>query len=143
VRGVKPLCEFVSYGRVAGPDNPSLLDQPSRSIGRSIGRALGRVGKEIGNVDLIEINEAFATVGIASLRHMGITGWNVNVNGGAIALGKPIGNRLALTLMHELNRRDGGMGAAALCGDGGQGDAQIVGTVQKFCSQTRRIRRIS
>ena len=127
-RGVKPLGEFVSYGMVAGPDNASLLHQPSRSIMR----ALERAGKKIGDVDLFEINEAFAAVGIASMRDLGITDEIVNVNGGAIALGHPIGmsgNRLALTLLHELNRRGGGIGAAALCGGGGQGDALIVRTV--------------
>jgi len=127
-RGVKPLGEFVSYGMVAGPDNASLLHQPSRSIMR----ALERAGKKVGDVDLFEINEAFAAVGIASMRDLGITDEIVNVNGGAIALGHPIGmsgNRLALTLLHELNRRGGGMGAAALCGGGGQGDALIVRTV--------------
>jgi acetyl-CoA C-acetyltransferase len=127
-RGVKPLGEFVSYGMVAGPDNASLLHQPSRSILK----ALDRIGKKISDVDLFEINEAFAAVGIASMRELGISDDIVNVNGGAIALGHPIGmsgNRLALTLLHELQRRGGGMGAAALCGGGGQGDALIVRTV--------------
>jgi acetyl-CoA C-acetyltransferase len=127
-RGVKPLGEFVSYGMVAGPDNASLLHQPSRSIMK----ALDRAGKKVGDVDLFEINEAFAAVGIASMRELGISDEIVNVNGGAIALGHPIGmsgNRLALTLLHELKRRGGGMGAAALCGGGGQGDALIVRTV--------------
>jgi acetyl-CoA C-acetyltransferase len=127
-RGVKPLGEFVSYGMVAGPDNASLLHQPSRSIMK----ALERAGKKISDVDLFEINEAFAAVGIASMRELGISDDIVNVNGGAIALGHPIGmsgNRLALTLLHELQRRGGGMGAAALCGGGGQGDALIVRTV--------------
>jgi acetyl-CoA C-acetyltransferase len=127
-RGVKPLGEFVSYGMVAGPDNASLLHQPSRSIMK----ALDRAGKKISDVDLFEINEAFAAVGIASMRELGISDDIVNVNGGAIALGHPIGmsgNRLALTLLHELKRRGGGMGAAALCGGGGQGDALIVRTV--------------
>jgi acetyl-CoA C-acetyltransferase len=81
---------------------------------------------------LFEINEAFAAVGIASMRELGISGDIVNVNGGAIALGHPIGmsgNRLALTLLHELKRRGGGMGAAALCGGGGQGDALVVRTI--------------
>ena len=79
-----------------------------------------------------EINEAFAAVGIASMRELGISDDIVNVNGGAIALGHPIGmsgNRLALTLLHELKRRGGGMGAAALCGGGGQGDALVVRTI--------------
>ena len=127
-RGIKPLGEFVSYGMVAGPDNASLLHQPSRSILR----ALERAGKKVSDVDLFEINEAFAAVGIASMRELGISDDIVNVNGGAIALGHPIGmsgNRLALTLLHELKRRGGGMGAAALCGGGGQGDALIVRTV--------------
>jgi acetyl-CoA C-acetyltransferase len=127
-RGVKPLGEFVSYGMVAGPDNASLLHQPSRSIMK----ALDRAGKKVSDVDLFEINEAFAAVGIASMRELGISDDIVNVNGGAIALGHPIGmsgNRLALTLLYELQRRGGGMGAAALCGGGGQGDALIVRTV--------------
>jgi len=127
-RGIKPLGEFVSYGMVAGPDNASLLHQPSRSIMR----ALERADKKVSDVDLFEINEAFAAVGIASMRELGISDDIVNVNGGAIALGHPIGmsgNRLALTLLHELKRRGGGMGAAALCGGGGQGDALIVRTI--------------
>lgn len=124
-RGVKPLGEFVSYGMVAGPDNASLLHQPSRSITR----ALERGKLSIDDVDLFEINEAFAAVGIASMKELGITDEIVNVNGGAIALGHPIGmsgNRLALTLLYELRRRGGGIGAAALCGGGGQGDALVV-----------------
>ncbi len=127
-RGIKPLGEFVSYGMVAGPDNASLLHQPSHSIMR----ALERAGKKVSDVDLFEINEAFAAVGIASMRELGISDDIVNVNGGAIALGHPIGmsgNRLALTLLHELKRRGGGMGAAALCGGGGQGDALVVRTI--------------
>jgi acetyl-CoA C-acetyltransferase len=124
-RGIKPLGEFISYGMVAGPDNASLLHQPSRSIVK----ALKRVGKKVSDVDLFEINEAFAAVGIASMRDLGITDENVNVNGGAIALGHPIGmsgNRLAITLLYELRRRGGGLGAAALCGGGGQGDALVL-----------------
>jgi acetyl-CoA C-acetyltransferase len=96
-------------------------------------KALERAGKKVSDVDLFEINEAFAAVGIASMRELGISDDIVNVNGGAIALGHPIGmsgNRLALTLLHELQRRGGGMGAAALCGGGGQGDALVVRTVQ-------------
>jgi acetyl-CoA C-acetyltransferase len=127
-RGVTPLGQVVSYGMVAGPDNASLLHQPSRAIMR----ALERAGKTIADVDLFEINEAFAAVGIASMAELGISDEIVNVNGGAIALGHPIGmsgNRLALTLLHELRRRGGGLGAAALCGGGGQGDALVVSTV--------------
>ena len=124
-RGVTPLGQVVSYGMVAGPDNASLLHQPSRAINA----ALARAGKVVGDIDLFEINEAFAAVGIASMHDLGITDDVVNVNGGAIALGHPIGmsgNRLALTLLHELRRRGGGLGAAALCGGGGQGDALLV-----------------
>jgi acetyl-CoA C-acetyltransferase len=127
-RGVQPLGEVVGYGMVAGPDSASLLQQPSRAILK----ALERAGKQLGEVDLFEINEAFAAVGVASMRDLGITDEVVNVNGGAIALGHPIGmsgNRLALTILHELRRRGGGLGAAALCGGGGQGDALLVRTV--------------
>jgi acetyl-CoA C-acetyltransferase len=86
----------------------------------------------VGELSLLEINEAFAAVGIASMRDLGVSDDVVNVNGGAIALGHPIGmsgNRLALTLLCELRRRGGGAGAAALCGGGGQGDALIMRTV--------------
>ena len=126
--GVAPLGEFVGYGMVAGPDSASLLLQPSRSILA----ALERANMKLSDVDLFEINEAFAAVGVASMRDLGISDDIVNVNGGAIALGHPIGmsgNRLALTILHELRRRGGGVGAAALCGGGGQGDALIVRTV--------------
>jgi acetyl-CoA C-acetyltransferase len=124
-RGVEPLGEIVSYGMVAGPDSASLLHQPSGAIRA----ALGRAGLSIGDVDRFEINEAFAAVGLASIADLGISPEVVNVNGGAIALGHPIGmsgNRLALTLLHELRRRGGGIGAAALCGGGGQGDALVL-----------------
>ena len=120
-----PLGQVVGYGMVAGPDSASLLHQPSRAIRA----ALERAGKKVGAIDLFEINEAFAAVGIASMNDLGVTDEVVNVNGGAIALGHPIGmsgNRLALTLLHELRRRGGGLGAAALCGGGGQGDALLV-----------------
>lgn len=127
-RGVEPLGEFVSYGMVAGPDNASLLTQPSRAIMQAADKA----GVAVADLDLFEINEAFAAVGIASIGELGISDEIVNVNGGAIALGHPIGmsgNRLALTLLHELKRRGGGIGAAGLCGGGGQGDAIILKTV--------------
>ena len=127
-RGVTPLGEFVSYGMVAGPDSASLLHQPSRAITQ----ALSKAKMAVNDLSLLEINEAFAAVGIASMRELGINDDIVNVNGGAIALGHPIGmsgNRLALTLLYELRRRGGGVGAAALCGGGGQGDALIVRTV--------------
>lgn len=126
--GVTPLGEFVGYGMVAGPDSASLLLQPSRSILA----ALDRAKMKLSDVDLFEINEAFAAVGVASMKDLGLSDDVVNVNGGAIALGHPIGmsgNRLALTILHELRRRGGGVGAAALCGGGGQGDALIVRTV--------------
>jgi acetyl-CoA C-acetyltransferase len=127
-RGVSPLGRVVGYGMVAGPDSASLLQQPSRAIMR----ALERAGRTVADVSLFEINEAFAAVGVASMADLGIGDEIVNVNGGAIALGHPIGmsgNRLALTLLHELRRRGGGLGAAALCGGGGQGDALLVETV--------------
>ncbi len=123
--GVAPLGEVVSYGMVAGPDNASLNLQPANAIEA----ALAKADLAVGDVDLFELNEAFAAVGIASARQLGVSLDVVNVNGGAIALGHPIGmsgNRLALTLLHELRRRGGGVGAAALCGGGGQGDALIV-----------------
>jgi len=84
------------------------------------------------DVDLFELNEAFAAVAVAATADLGVSDDVVNVNGGAIALGHPIGmsgNRLALTVLHELRRRGGGLGAAALCGGGGQGDALLVRTV--------------
>jgi acetyl-CoA C-acetyltransferase len=122
--GVQPLGEVVGYGQVAGPD-ASLLTQPSRAILR----ALERAGKKTSDVSLFELNEAFAAVGLASMDELGITDEVTNVNGGAIALGHPIGmsgTRLALTMLHELRRRGGGLGAAALCGGGGQGDALLL-----------------
>ena len=125
--GVDPLGEVVGYGQVAGPD-PSLLTQPSRAINL----ALERAGKAVKDVSLFELNEAFAAVGLASMADLGITDDIVNVNGGAIALGHPIGmsgTRVALTLLLELQRRGGGLGSAALCGGGGQGDALLVQTL--------------
>jgi acetyl-CoA C-acetyltransferase len=120
------LGEVVGYGQVAGPDT-SLLTQPSRATMR----ALDRAGLKLSDVDLFEFNEAFAAVGLAAMDDLGLSDQVVNVNGGAIALGHPIGmsgTRLALTLLHELRRRGGGLGAAALCGGGGQGDALLVRT---------------
>ncbi|HZU72968.1 MAG TPA: acetyl-CoA C-acetyltransferase [Acidimicrobiales bacterium] len=122
--GTTPLGEVVSYGQVAGPD-PSLLTQPSRASRQ----ALEKAGLGVSDVDLFEFNEAFAAVGIASMDDLGITEDIVNVNGGAISLGHPIGmsgTRLALTLLLELKRRGGGTGVAALCGGGGQGDAIVL-----------------
>lgn len=126
--GVTPLGEVLGYGQVAGPD-ASLLTQPSRAIHD----ALRRAGRSLSDVGLFEINEAFAAVALASMADLGLSDDVVNVNGGAIALGHPIGasgNRLALTLLHEMQRRDVDVGAAALCGGGGQGDALILGRVR-------------
>jgi acetyl-CoA C-acetyltransferase len=125
--GLSPLGEVVAYGQVAGP-NASLLTQPSQAIQA----ALAKIGKQPADLDLFELNEAFAAVGLASMDELGIEDDIVNVNGGAIALGHPIGasgTRVALTLLHELRRRGGGTGAAALCGGGGQGDAVILRTL--------------
>ncbi len=123
--GVDPLATVLGYGMVAGPDNCSLLHQPSRAIAAAAERA----GVEMEEISLYEINEAFAAVGIASMAELGVSDEIVNVNGGAIAVGHPLGmsgNRITLTLLHELKRRGGGIGAAGLCGGGGQGDAVIV-----------------
>jgi len=125
--GVSPLGELVSYGQVAGPD-PSLLHQPSHSL--SV--ALAKAGLSVGDVDLFEINEAFAAVGLASADDLGIPEDKLNVNGGAIALGHPVGmsgTRLALTALLELKRRGGGTAAVSLCGGGGQGDAAVIRTL--------------
>jgi acetyl-CoA C-acetyltransferase len=125
--GATPLAELIGYGMVAGPD-PSLLTQPSRAIKR----ALENDDMTASDVDLFELNEAFAAVGLASMRDLGISDEIVNVNGGAIALGHPVGmsgTRVVLTLINELRRRGGGIGAAALCGGGGQGDAAIIRTL--------------
>jgi acetyl-CoA C-acetyltransferase len=122
--GVEPLAELVSHGQVAGPD-ASLLHQPSNAIAL----ALEKAGMTVSDLDLLEINEAFAAVALASMDALGVSDGIVNVNGGAIALGHPIGmsgTRVALTLAYELKRRGGGMGAAALCGGGGQGEALVL-----------------
>ena len=122
--GATPLGEIVAYGQVAGPDT-SLLLQPALAIDK----ALERDGAALGDIDLFEINEAFAAVVLASMAELGVPHDVVNVNGGAVALGHPIGasgNRVLLTLLNELRRRGGGLGAAALCGGGGQGDAAII-----------------
>ncbi len=122
--GVEPLGRVVSYGMVAGPDT-CLMTQPSRSTAK----ALAKAGLGVGDVSVFEFNEAFAAVALASMDDLGLNPDSVNPNGGAVALGHPIGasgNRLALTLLHELRRRGGGYGVAALCGGGGQGDALVV-----------------
>jgi len=121
--GATVLAEVGAHGVVAGPDN-SLHSQPSRAIQR----ALAKAGLAVSDLDLIEINEAFAAVAIQSMRDLGIDQDRVNVNGGAIAIGHPLGAsgaRIALHLIYELRRRGGGLGAAALCGGGGQGDALL------------------
>jgi acetyl-CoA C-acetyltransferase len=123
-RGIRVLAEIGPHGNVAGPDN-SLQSQPSRAIGH----ALGKAGLTVADLDLIEINEAFASVVLQSMRDLGITDEKVNVNGGAIAIGHPIGAsgaRIALHVALELGRRGGGLGAAALCGGGGQGSALLL-----------------
>ena len=125
--GVTPLGRILGYGQVAGPDT-SLLEQPANAIEK----ALKRANLSVGDLDLFELNEAFAAVGIASTAKLGISHDVTNINGGAIALGHPIGasgNRIALHLLMELRRRGGGKGAAALCGGGGQGDALLLETV--------------
>jgi acetyl-CoA C-acetyltransferase len=125
--GLSPIGELVSYGQVAGP-SPSLLHQPSHAI--SV--ALAKAGLATGDIDIFEINEAFAAVGLASADDLGLGEDVVNVNGGAVALGHPVGmsgTRLALTALLELKRRGGGTAAVALCGGGGQGDAAILRTL--------------
>jgi acetyl-CoA C-acetyltransferase len=122
--GLSWIAEIGAHGNVAGPDN-SLQSQPSNAIRH----ALAKEGLEVGDLDLIEINEAFAAVAAQSVKDLGVDFEKVNVNGGAIALGHPIGMsgaRIVLHLALELGRRGGGVGAAALCGGGGQGDALIV-----------------
>src|ERR1700729_980960 len=122
--GAPVLAEIGAHGVVAGPDN-SLHSQPANAIAR----ALGKAGLTVPDLDLIEINEAFAAVAIQSMRDLGVGPDKVNVNGGAIAIGLPIGMsgaRIALHLAYELRRRGGGLGAAALCGGGGQGDALLL-----------------
>ena len=117
------LAEVGAFGTVAGPDN-SLHSQPANAIKK----ALKKAGRTEQDLDLIEINEAFAAVGIQSMRELQATPDKVNVNGGAIAVGHPLGAsgaRVALTLIYELRRRGGGLGAAALCGGGGQGSALL------------------
>jgi acetyl-CoA C-acetyltransferase len=122
--GAPVLAEIGHHGVVAGPD-ASLQAQPANAIEKAVARA----GVSAGDLDLVEINEAFASVAIHSTRLLGIDPEKVNPNGGAIALGHPIGAsgaRIALALAYELKRRGGGLGAAALCGGGGQGDALLL-----------------
>ena len=122
--GLTWLAEIGAHGQVAGPDSTLQL-QPARAIEK----AAGKEGVAVSDIDLFELNEAFAAVGIESARQLGVDQDRVNVNGGAIALGHPVGMsgaRIVLHLALELQRRGGGTGAAALCGGGGQGDALII-----------------
>ncbi|MGX7824738.1 acetyl-CoA C-acetyltransferase [Actinokineospora sp. 24-640] len=126
--GLTWIAEIGAHGVVAGPD-ASLHEQPSNAIKA----ALAKQGITVADLDLVEINEAFAAVGVVSTRELGVSPDIVNVDGGAIALGHPIGASGARVLVHlayELKRRGGGVGVAALCGGGGQGDALII-TVPK------------
>nr|WP_297416286.1 acetyl-CoA C-acetyltransferase [uncultured Nocardioides sp.] len=122
--GLTWIAEVGAHGQVAGPDS-TLQMQPANAIAK----ACAKEGVQPADLDLVEINEAFAAVGIESARELGLDEEKVNVNGGAIALGHPLGMsgaRIVLTLAHELKRRGGGVGAAALCGGGGQGDALVI-----------------
>ena len=122
--GLPWLAEIGASGQVAGPDS-TLQSQPANAVKA----AAAKEGISVSNINLFELNEAFAAVGIHSARELGIGLDQINVNGGAIALGHPVGmsgTRIVLTLAHELRRRGGGTGAAALCGGGGQGDALIL-----------------
>jgi acetyl-CoA C-acetyltransferase len=121
--GLNVIADIGAHGNVAGPDN-SLHSQPSNAIKQ----ALAKAGLAVSDLDLIEINEAFSVVALQSIRELGVEEEIVNVNGGAIAIGHPIGAsgaRIALHLCAELGRRGGGLGAAALCGGGGQGESLL------------------
>jgi len=123
--GLSWIAEIGASGQVAGPDDSTLQMQPANAIAK----ACAKEGIAPTDLDLVEINEAFASVGIVSARALGLDEDKVNVNGGAIALGHPVGMsgaRITLHLALELQRRGGGTGAAALCGGGGQGDALIL-----------------
>ncbi|HON75352.1 MAG TPA: acetyl-CoA C-acetyltransferase [Dermatophilaceae bacterium] len=122
--GLSWLAEIGAHGVVAGPDS-TLQTQPSQAVAK----ACGKEGIDPKDLDLLELNEAFAAVGLAAAKELGVDAEKINVNGGAIAMGHPVGMsgaRIVLHLAHELKRRGGGVGAAALCGGGGQGDALIV-----------------
>ena len=124
-RGVKPLGEVLGYGMVAGPDNASLLHQPARSILK----ALERTGMKVSDIDLFELNEAFASQSIACIRELGLDPGRVNVYGGAIALGHALGSsgsRMLATLVHALGRRRARYGLATMCIGVGQGIAMVV-----------------
>jgi acetyl-CoA C-acetyltransferase len=128
--GKEPLARIVGWAEVAGPDT-SLHTKPAQAIQA----VLEKTGLSLADIDLFEINEAFASVVIASCRELGIEYERVNVNGGAIAIGHPLGGtgfRLALTLAHELKRRGGGKGIASLCGGGGQGMALLLEVPERW-----------
>jgi acetyl-CoA C-acetyltransferase len=136
--GISTIAEIGAHAQVAGPDS-SLQSQPAQAITK----ACAKEGINPTDLDLVEINEAFAAVGVASTRELGIDEDIVNVNGGAIALGHPIGMsgaRIVLHLALELGRRGGGVGAAALCGGGGQGDALIIRVAGDETAPTRAAR---
>jgi acetyl-CoA C-acetyltransferase len=127
--GLDWLAEIGAHGVVAGPDS-TLQSQPANAVRA----AVAKQGISVADLSLLEINEAFAVVGLAAVKELGVDPEIVNVNGGAIALGHPIGMsgaRLALHLALELRRRGGGLGAAAMCGGGGQGDALILRVPQR------------
>jgi acetyl-CoA C-acetyltransferase len=122
--GLPILAEIVAYGQVAGPD-ATLQERPAEALAV----ALKKAGMSAADLDLVEINEAFASVALWSAHMLDLDHSKVNVNGGAVALGHPIGAtgaRLIVALVNELRRRGGGVGAASLCGGGGQGDAMII-----------------
>jgi acetyl-CoA C-acetyltransferase len=122
--GLPVLATIEAYGTVAGPD-PSLLLQPAGALRN----AAAKIDVDASGLDLYEMNEAFASVALASAKELGVSEDRINVNGGAVALGHPIGcsgARIVVTLINELTRRGGGRGGASLCGGGGQGDALIV-----------------
>jgi len=122
--GLDWLCEIGAHGVVAGPDS-TLQSQPANAIKK----AVAREGVAVDQLGVVEINEAFAAVSLASTRELGVDPDVVNVHGGAIAVGHPIGMSGARITLHaalELKRRGSGYGVAALCGAGGQGDALIL-----------------
>ena len=124
-RGITPLAEVLSYGMVAGPDNTSLLHQPSNAILK----ALAKIGKQVSDISLFEINEAFAAQAVYCVRELGIDPAKVNVNGGAIALGHPLGctgARQMATLLAEMKRRGARYGVISMCIGGGMGAAAVV-----------------
>ncbi|MDX1468109.1 MAG: acetyl-CoA C-acyltransferase, partial [Acidimicrobiia bacterium] len=122
--GAPILAEILAYGQIGGQD-ATLHERPAEALGV----ALKKAGMEASDLDLVEINEAYAAVALWSAKMLDIPAEKVNVNGGAVALGHPLGAtgaRIVVTLINALRHRGGGVGGAALCGGGGQGDALIV-----------------